>query len=179
MNIKESSKDYIGDPVMHKTNDNNEVAIFQKKWTWAEKGGAPACTQLAARTTVSFVEDPNSVRTNHIDFNTNHYAYTASNYPSGGCVLSGNQMSVSIGIWYDADITDSEIDRQTRILGGPWTGNGTLYFPGDITQFVVQPTDPNYTGEIWIVIRQNAVGYCGPAPAITYTFSNYQYEVRR
>ena len=179
MNTKISGKQYVGDPVMHKTNNNNQITIFQKKWVWAEKGGAPPCNVISKRTTVSFLEDPNSVRTNYIDFNTNHYAYSASNYPSSGCILSGDNMAVSVGVWYNPDITDEEIDRQTRILGGPWKSNGNLYFPGNITQFVTQPNDPNYTGKIWVIIRHDAIGYRGQMPLLSYTFSNYQYEVRR
>ncbi len=177
MNTKESNKSYVGDPVMYKNNNSNQVIIFEKKWVWAEKGGAAPCNQLPAKTIVSFREDPNSVKTNYLDFNTNHYAYDSSNVPSSPCILSGNHLPVSIGVWYNPDITDAEIDRQTKILGGPWLSDGSMYFPGNITQFVIQPNDPNYTGKIYVIIRQNSIGYTDRIP--TYTFSNYQYEVRR
>jgi hypothetical protein len=180
MSTKTSSKKYVGDPVFHKTKDSNQRRIFDSRFIWAEKGGGPgACTLVSQnRLVLSFLEDPNSVRTNFIKFNTNYYVYSSSNYPTVGCVLSGQQ-GVSVGVWYNPDITDEEIDRQTEILGGPWLENGSVYFPGDITQFVTQPKDPNYTCSIFVIIRSASTGYAASRFVPSYEFSDYQYEVKR
>lgn len=177
MNTKTSNKDYVGDPVLHKTADDNQGQIYQANFIWAEKGGAAACWVINKRIIVSFDEDPNSVKTNFIKFNTNITAYASSNYPDLPCALLSGQQSVSLGVWYNPDITDAEIDRQTKILGGPWTTDGSLFYPGDITRFVTQPVNPKYTGKIYVILRIPInTGY---NEGYATEFSDYQYEVRR
>jgi hypothetical protein len=127
----------------------------------------------AGTTVFSFKENPLSVHTNHLEFDTSFYLYSASNYPTLGCILSGTQLGVSIGVWYDGTITDEEIDRQTKILGGPFLGGS---YPGDITQFVTQPNDPNYTGSVYVTVKYPD-GYA-ISNVVRGEFSNYQYEKR-
>ncbi len=174
---KQTSSDYVGDPVLEKESDDNSSTVYTSKFLWVEKGGgAPACNVATNRLTAFFLEDPNSVKTTFLRLNTNLRVFDSSNYPDLGCVLSGNQLPISVGIWYNPDITDEEIDRQTEIMGGPWTSNGSLLFPNNITQFVIQPTHENYSGKVWVIFKFEGTGFNN---SFSSSFSDYQYEVRR
>lgn len=174
---KETGSDYVGDPVLEKESDDNNSLLFHSFFLWVEKGGGPSsCPFATERIVLSFDEDPNSVKTTFLRFNTNIRVYGSSNYPNLLCNDLSDQKSVSVGIWYNPDITDEEIARQTEIMGGPWTEDGSVFFPNDITQFVTQPVDPNYTGKVWVILKFDGLTYNG---GYSSDFSDYQYEVRR
>ncbi len=139
-----------------------------------EAGGGqcwPCTTVGDTKATFIFENDPLAVKINRLDFLIAPALYV--NCTEDTCVLDAGQddciettdeVNISIGIWHDNTITDAEIDRQTTILGGPWKTdlNQTNAFPGEITQFIKQPKDVDYTRFVYVTIRWDSASYYLP-----------------
>ena len=152
------------------------------------EGGAGVCTPCVtagvASWTFIFEHDPLATKIMRLDFLTNLALFgscadiACALGPGNTCDTVGSEGGISVGIWYDDTITDAEIDRQTVILGGPWTPGYDSSdpfanpFPGDISQFVTQPKHNNFSRKVYVKLKWSSAGLYLPCGFLTLNFTN-------
>lgn len=212
---RSGKKDFIGKPKKQGlASEKGAYRDFEAVFLNVE-GGAGLCFPCAqvglTQYTFVFEHDPLATRIERLDFLTNLSLFAdCSNTVCDvdpediACDSVSQEVNISIGIWHNDSIPDEEITRQTAILGGPWQGgydfsiitdpetaNFANAFPGDISQFVKQPNDPDYTGKVYVTLRWESDVYFLPCSfsQLAFTsgqggtgsefraeFRNYQYE---